>query len=77
MKPNVLNNAVVAVFRCCTDLWVRRFGQTLRVACSTVPRRLATTAVGSVERGRSADAHCSQTYALRVAFRAFHTSRPA
>jgi hypothetical protein len=30
MKPNVLDRAVVAVLRCCTDLRVRRFGQTLR-----------------------------------------------
>ena len=30
MKPNVLDSAVVAVLHCCTDLRVRRSGQTLR-----------------------------------------------
>jgi hypothetical protein len=30
MKPNVLDSAVVAVLRCCTDLLVRRSAPTLR-----------------------------------------------
>ena len=67
MKPNVLDRAVVAVLRCCTDLRVRRFGQTVRAPVRRFLVGWRRQLPG--EPSRSADANCCQAYALRVASR--------